>query len=122
MPAKPSRFCGKCRKKHSGDCPKNTWQEKKRLEVVSSGRGGRPWQRLRQEVFERDNYLCQEHYRNGKLMAVELHGAKHGVCDHVVAKAEGGTDDLCNLQTLCQACSDVKTAEEAGRGRQKFRD
>ena len=37
--------------------------------------------------------------------------------DHVIPKAEGGTDDETNLQTLCKTCHNVKTDQEKNRGR-----
>jgi 5-methylcytosine-specific restriction protein A len=39
--------------------------------------------------------------------------------DHVIPLAEGGRDDETNEQALCQRCSDVKTQQEAFRGRQR---
>lgn len=80
------------------------------------GRGGRPWQRKRARVFERDNYLCQRCLDKGVLTAVELSGSNGGICDHIIPKAEGGTDDEENLQTLCKPCDREKTSEEASRG------
>lgn len=76
------------------------------------GRGGRPWQRLRQRIFERDNYLCQKHLKNGRYVFVELHGPSErvGYCDHDIA---GGPDTEDNLQTLCKECHDQKTQRES---------
>ena len=68
-------------------------------------------------MFDRDEYLCQEHLRQGKLKPVELHGNAAGICDHILPVSEGGTDDMSNLQTLCKACHDIKTAAESARGR-----
>ena len=41
------------------------------------------------------------------------------IADHVVPKAEGGTDERDNYQGLCTPCHDVKTAAEAARGRKR---
>jgi len=72
------------------------------------GRGGRPWRRLRIEVFERDLYTCQVCGRVGREHELDA--------DHITSVAEGGTDDLGNLQTLCRTpCHRDKTAREAAR-------
>lgn len=39
--------------------------------------------------------------------------------DHVVPKAEGGTDDDDNLQSICEPCHAVKTAQESARARSR---
>jgi 5-methylcytosine-specific restriction protein A len=41
--------------------------------------------------------------------------------DHIIPLAEGGTEDDTNIQPLCQACSDRKTAEESKRGMKRAR-
>lgn len=107
MPLAPPRYCTRCRKAHTGRCP-----QRQQWEGSGKGRGGRGWRRTRQQVFERDGYLCQIHLARGQLVSVSLHGANHGVCDHKVPLAHGGTDDLENLQTICQVCDRDKTAAE----------
>lgn len=77
------------------------------------GRGGRVWRRLRKQIFERDNYLCQICETKDKLTPVTLHGKLHGVCDHIKAVSQGGTDEPSNLQTICQACDKIKTQQES---------
>ncbi|WP_299195732.1 HNH endonuclease signature motif containing protein [uncultured Amphritea sp.] len=69
------------------------------------GRGGRSWRKLREIVKSRANGLCEEHLKR-KFVVVGC------ICDHIIPTAEGGTDDLNNLQLLCQSCSDKKTHEE----------
>ena len=117
--AKARKWCAKCKEPHSGHCPRSPqrgWSGY-RSRQGSSGRGGTTWQNRRKRIFERDGYLCQEHKRLGKLVAVALHGDKHGVSDHIVPLAEGGGDGDDNLQTLCQSCDKAKTAQESRRGR-----
>lgn len=117
MPLRPLRPCtypgchtlsrtGRC-EKH----PKVAWETRK-----SSGRGGSKWRSRRERIFHRDKFLCQRHLQRGELVAVTLHGPDHGICDHIVPLAEGGTDDESNLQTICQACDREKTQAEATRG------
>lgn len=53
--------------------------------------------KLRFEVFKRDSFTCQ--YCGKKAPEVVLH------VDHIMAKAEGGDDDLINLITSCADCN-----------------
>jgi len=70
------------------------------------GRGGRPWRRLKREVHERDGWTCCQCQR--VTMNLE--------CDHIVNKAQGGTDALDNLQSLCQECHGEKSQQESKQG------
>ena len=73
--------------------------------------GGRPnaasrgygwnWQKLRPVVLVRDGWLCRVCGRPA---------GKSAHVDHIVPKRQGGTDELDNLQTLCQSCHSRKTA------------
>lgn len=53
--------------------------------------------RLRHECFKRDNYKCVEcgRTKNDSI----LHA------DHIISVSQGGTDELDNLQTLCDTCN-----------------
>lgn len=75
-------------------------------ENYGRGRGGRVWRRIKQQVHERDEWTCC----HCGVVTMQLE------CDHIVNKAEGGSDDLSNLQSLCKPCHDVKTLEESKRG------
>lgn len=44
------------------------------------------------------------------------------IADHIVPKAEGGSDERTNYQGLCRACHTVKTSTEAARARRRARD
>ena len=67
---------------------------------------GRAWDRLRLLILDRDQWLCQACRRRD---ACEV--------DHIVAKADGGSDAPSNLQSLCSDCHGLKTGrEEAARG------
>ena len=74
---------------------------------------GSEWDRLRAQALERDAGLCQLCLEAGEI---NMHGPgnRHQV-DHVVPRAEGGTDALENLQTICRAHHAQKTAQEAQR-------
>ena len=115
MSSRPARWCAKCRASHAGKCPNAVpWVKPV---AVKSGRGGRPWQRLRKAIFERDGYICQIHLRKGVVCVVTLHGSLAGICDHIIPVAEGGSDSPENLQTICQECDREKTQLESQRGR-----
>lgn len=74
--------------------PKKNW---------GSGRGGRPWRRLKAQIHKRDEWTCQCCGR--VTMDLEL--------DHIKNKAQGGTDDESNLQSLCPPCHKEKTLRES---------
>lgn len=72
------------------------------------------WDRIRKLVLKRDNYLCQECMRQGKLTPLCVKRYDHAV-DHIVPKVQGGTDDMDNLQSLCaDPCHKAKTARDEG--------
>lgn len=65
---------------------------------------GRKWQKLRKAKLA-ESPICEACKR------------AWAVCvDHITPKAQGGSDDWENLQSLCQACHDQKTARDGGRG------
>lgn len=57
---------------------------------------------VRFEVFKRDKFTCQ--YCGAQPPTVILH------VDHILAVANGGTNDADNLTTACQACNLGKSA------------
>lgn len=46
-------------------------------------------------------------------------GAPGTEVDHIVNRAEGGGDDISNLQLLCSVCHTQKTQEESKRGNKR---
>ncbi|MCG2574213.1 HNH endonuclease [Acinetobacter sp. ME22] len=77
-----------------------------RQESYGQGRGGRPWRRLKQAVHVRDLWTCCQCGR----VTMDLE------CDHIINKAQGGTDDMHNLQSLCKDCHSKKTIQESKQG------
>lgn len=69
---------------------------------------GRKLQRLRAELFEREQ-LCRE---CGRLGLVRLATQR----DHIIPLEEGGTDADGNIQPLCDSCHDIKSKAERARG------
>lgn len=70
---------------------------------------GAAWDRIRPLILARDGGLCQPCLRVGRVTPATQ-------VDHIVNKAEGGTDEAANLQSICQTCHEAKTAGEAARG------
>lgn len=72
---------------------------------------GTEWDKTRRRILERDAGICQQCLRD--------HGLVHAgsEVDHIVPKAEGGTDDDDNLQTICRDAHRMKTQAEARRGK-----
>lgn len=69
---------------------------------------GWAWQQTRERILTRDSGLCCVCSRAGRVtVATEV--------DHIVNKAEGGSDDDGNLQSICKPCHKAKTAAESHR-------
>ena len=66
------------------------------------------WKQIRKHVIQRDKGLCIP-----CLNADRIEPFKH--VDHIVPKADGGTDELSNLQCICLPCHKKKTARERKR-------
>jgi 5-methylcytosine-specific restriction enzyme A len=63
-------------------------QKTKRIDIPEAARN---------YVFDRDNHTCQNCGATEKL-----------TIDHIIPLAEGGSNDLSNLQTLCLRCNTSK--------------
>jgi 5-methylcytosine-specific restriction protein A len=77
-----------------------------------SGRGGRPWRRLRLQILERDRYLCQcEDCKAQNLLtpADEV--------DHIIPVSQGGETQAYNLRAINAEHHKLKTAKESQAGR-----
>lgn len=72
------------------------------------GLSGRPWRRLRERILERDKYLCQPCGAKGRVTEATA-------VDHILALANGGTDESSNLRAICDECHEAKTAQDTGR-------
>lgn len=104
--------CGVLVRDGTSRCPKhpkaNSFADKRRGNRHERGYGS-AWDKLRAFVLARDEGLCQSCVKAHRVsLAKEV--------DHVVPKAEGGTDCATNLQSICRACHLDKTSTEAKRG------
>lgn len=110
---KPCSVCGVLVQGGGARCPAHKAIGKfgDRSRGSSHERGyGWQWQQLRKRILSRDKGLCQPCLKVGKFRPGRD-------VDHIVPKAEGGTDDESNLQTACPVCHKAKTAAEATRAR-----
>jgi 5-methylcytosine-specific restriction protein A len=105
--------CGVLVRDGTGRCPAhpvaNRFADKRRGTRHERGYGSE-WDRLRLEILRRDKGLCQPCLRLDRV-------TRGNIVDHIVPKAEDGTDDPANLQTICKPCHTAKTAAEAQRAR-----
>ena len=70
---------------------------------------GKEWDRARESVLKSAGGLCRACETQGRItLASDV--------DHVIPKAEGGTDAESNLQALCHDCHSAKSKAEAARG------
>lgn len=60
--------------------------------------------KLRHQVFRRDGYRCRECGATNKQTRLHV--------DHIVPVSKGGTNELSNLQTLCETCNLSKYTDE----------
>jgi hypothetical protein len=63
--------------------------------------------RVRFEIFKRDDFMCGYCGRRSPEVVLQV--------DHIVAIANGGTDDPINLTTACWECNSGKSAVPLGR-------
>ncbi|OXR49599.1 MULTISPECIES: HNH endonuclease [unclassified Pusillimonas] len=116
MPQRPQRPCRHCKALHrnaSGYCNEHVGLAKQwRKTPGKSGRGGRPWRRLRDYILARDGYLCQ--CRDCQKRLVPLVATE---VDHIIPESQGGTDDHSNLRAINEDCHRKKTQAEARAGR-----
>lgn len=99
-----------------GRCDKHQrigWQTDRRRGSRHERGYGNRWQKLRAAVLMRDDYLC----KCGECQESGLPREAHEV-DHVVPKAQGGTDRLDNLQAINRECHRRKTLQERREGGQ----
>ena len=101
--------CGALVRDGSGRCAKHpkagSFADKKRGNRHERGYGN-DWTKLRNVIIRRDAYLCQV------CLIVDRLTPAHAV-DHIVPKANGGSNDPSNLQSICKPCHTTKTAVES---------
>ena len=118
MPAAAKRACPRPRCPHVLPCPLHPpstgWRPVAQRSKAERGYGTAQWEPIRRRVLA-EREFCQGRVLFNGRAAECLHPATH--VDHVVPKAQGGTDEPENLQALCVRCHQAKTARERARGR-----
>lgn len=66
---------------------------------------GRAWQRIREQVIQRDGCVCYLCNKITRPSMIEV--------DHVIPLSAGGSNDLDNLRTACRRCNQAKRAGKA---------
>jgi 5-methylcytosine-specific restriction protein A len=69
---------------------------------------GYAWDKLRARILKRDGYVC----RCAECRELDRLRPAHDV-DHIIQRADGGSDDPSNLQAINRECHRLKTAREA---------
>ncbi len=95
----------------SGRCGKHAHEAWTKRPEVTKRVTGRKLQRMREQLFKADP-LCAECSRLGRVTLAKVR-------DHIIPLAEGGQDVQDNTQGLCDECHDVKSKDEAVRGRRR---
>lgn len=67
---------------------------------------------VRRYVFERDKYQCRSCGKTSVEAKLQI--------DHIIPLAQGGVDDISNLQTLCQSCNQQKRHRIDPRFQRRF--
>ena len=83
------------------------WEPRKAWDTSTapfSERYGSDWSTIRDHVL-RDEPMCRPCLHAGRSRASTI-------CDHIIAKAHGGTDARSNLQGICERCHKRKTAND----------
>lgn len=106
MPSAPLKLCGKpgCPNRvRAGYCPEHQsprgWVKHQAGRTTTERGYGHNWRKIRQMVAS-EEFACRLCGSTSPMW----------VCDHIIPKAKGGTDDRSNLQRLCVACSSHKTS------------
>jgi 5-methylcytosine-specific restriction protein A len=101
------RFCSVCQPTKDGQLGEG-WARYNRGRSAAIRGYGHAWRRVRQHKLNVQP-ICEVCEAQGFITrAIEV--------DHVIPRAEGGTDEFENLRSICHHCHAVKTAIDARRG------
>jgi 5-methylcytosine-specific restriction protein A len=106
MPPRASKICSTPGCPNLQPCEKHV---RKPWEGSTRGGSDKGWRKTRARILKRDSFCRGCGVRESTI------------CDHIVARAFGGTEDDSNLQGLCRPCSDTKSGKEGALGRSRSR-
>ena len=118
MPRMPKTLCAKCNQiaakgnrcaKHPPAKQPHGWNH---TESRHKRGYGTAWYKLRARILRRDDNLCQPCKQAGLYREAKQ-------VDHIINKAQGGTDEEHNLQSICISCHKYKTQQESHTKRVK---
>lgn len=84
-----------------------------RIKTLDTKAGATEMERGRAWMAKRERVALKYGYRCAGCNCVWV--SSRDQIDHIVPREQGGSNDESNLQPLCKACHDAKTAEEARR-------
>jgi 5-methylcytosine-specific restriction enzyme A len=85
----------------------NGWKDKKGNRHAQGY--GSAWDKLRLRILKRDGFLCQcEECKRHNRVRLATH------VDHIIARANGGTEDESNLRAINADCHVLKTVRDCG--------
>ncbi|MCW8884153.1 MAG: HNH endonuclease [Motiliproteus sp.] len=88
---------------------RHNWRGRQEGKTTTQRGYGHAWRKLRKQAMNRDSWLCQACLEMGRVTpATEV--------DHVIPKADGGTDRLSNLRAICKPCHQDKTQQDSRGG------
>ena len=100
-----SRYKGGYCEAHQSE--RTGWKRSQAAKGNTTQRGyGHSWRKLRDHILHRDSFTCKECERNGRLTQAYA-------VDHIIPKAQGGTDSEQNLEAICYKCHKIKTQKES---------
>ena len=102
--ARPCLDCGVLIRSGSR-CKRHQKAHEEQRRPSSAERCGPGWAAVAKQVLWRDRYECQLRLPGCTRVAT--------TADHVIARSQGGTNDLENLQAACARCNSAKGAKAA---------
>lgn len=105
MSVRPRNACGEYPCPNAQPCPVHARRPWQHAQPSAAARGyGWHWTRIREQVLAEEP-RCR------------LCGQRSTTVDHIVSRAQGGSDARGNLRGLCAACHQAKTGRESARAR-----